>query len=197
MWPRTRASGWHWRCLSSAALHLKPRDRWLKCSLRHVKERRHLIAQNARFLVLPSRGRWPNLASRVLKLVGERLARDWQAHFGHPVQIAVPLDTNEEAAHAIKANCRQLTSFSRWPAIPGASKSASITAATAPKTRTVARCANQHRSQPLAVPHRGHILCRTHRPRRGGQLSQRDFERRACRRPRGLIRRFVTGPSTD
>ncbi len=70
---------------SSAALHLKPRDRWLKWSARQVPERRHLIGQNARFLVLPSTGRWPNLASRILKLVCARLARDWQQHFGHPV----------------------------------------------------------------------------------------------------------------
>ena len=70
---------------SSAALHLKPRDRWLKWSARQVAERRHLLAQNARFLVLPSTGRWPNLASRALKLVCARLPQDWQEHFGHPV----------------------------------------------------------------------------------------------------------------
>jgi hypothetical protein len=70
---------------SSAALHLKPRDRWLQWSARQVPERRHLIAQNSRFLVLPSAGQWPNLASRVLKLVCGRLALDWQEHFGHPV----------------------------------------------------------------------------------------------------------------
>jgi len=70
---------------SSAALHLKPRDRWLKWSARQVPERRHLLAQNARFLVLPSTGRWPNLASRVLKLACARLAQDWQQHFGHLV----------------------------------------------------------------------------------------------------------------
>lgn len=70
---------------SSAALHLKARDRWLNWSARQVSERRHLIAQNARFLVLPDPSRWPNLASRVLKLVCERLAQDWQQHFGHPV----------------------------------------------------------------------------------------------------------------
>jgi hypothetical protein len=70
---------------SSAALHLKPRDRWLKWPARQVAERRHLIAQNARFLVLPSTGRWPNLASRILKLVGARVAQDWQQYFGHPV----------------------------------------------------------------------------------------------------------------
>jgi hypothetical protein len=70
---------------SSAAFHLKPRERWLHWSAREVAARRHLLAQNQRFLVLAAPGRWPNLASRVLKLCGERLSEDWQRHFGHPV----------------------------------------------------------------------------------------------------------------
>jgi hypothetical protein len=70
---------------SSAAFHIKPRDRWLHWSARQVAQRRHLLAQNQRFLVLATPGRWPNLASRVLKLTCDRLARDWQQHFGHPV----------------------------------------------------------------------------------------------------------------
>jgi hypothetical protein len=69
----------------SPALHLKLRDQWLHWTPFQVKERRHLIAQNARFLVLGAPGQWPNLASRVLKLVSERLAVDWQEHFGYPV----------------------------------------------------------------------------------------------------------------
>jgi len=72
---------------SSPAFHIKLRDQWLHWPARQVKERRHLIAQNARFLVLAAPGRWPNLASRVLKRVCERLARDWQEHFGYPVQV--------------------------------------------------------------------------------------------------------------
>ena len=72
---------------SSAALHVKPRDQFLHWPARQVKERRHLVAQNSRFLVLPATGRWPNLASRVLKLVCARLAQDWQAQFGHPVLL--------------------------------------------------------------------------------------------------------------
>jgi hypothetical protein len=71
----------------SAALHLKPRDRFLHWPARQVKERRHLLAQNSRFLVRPSTGRWPNLASRVLQLVCARLAQDWQCPFGHPVLL--------------------------------------------------------------------------------------------------------------
>jgi hypothetical protein len=73
---------------SSPAFHIKLRDRWLHWPPRQVKERRHLIAQNARFLVLGAPGRWPNLASRVLKLVCQRLPADWQAHFGYPVLVA-------------------------------------------------------------------------------------------------------------
>ena len=69
----------------SAALHLKFRDRLLGWSPRQVPERRHLIAQNSRFLILPSTGKWPNLASRLLKLTCDRLGGDWKQHFGHPV----------------------------------------------------------------------------------------------------------------
>jgi hypothetical protein len=72
----------------SPSLHLKPRDRFLHWSAREVSERRHLVAQNSRFLILPSTGRWPNLASRVLKLACDRLPADWQLHFGHPVLLA-------------------------------------------------------------------------------------------------------------
>jgi hypothetical protein len=70
---------------SSAAFHLKLRDHWLRWTAHRVAERRHLIAQNARFLVLAAAGQWPNLASRVLKLVGARLPADWQERFGYPV----------------------------------------------------------------------------------------------------------------
>lgn len=72
----------------SAALHLKFRDRLFNWTPRQVSERRHLIAQNSRFLILPSTGKWPNLASRVLKLTCDRLSEDWKQHFGHPVLYA-------------------------------------------------------------------------------------------------------------
>jgi hypothetical protein len=70
---------------SSAAWHLKPRDRWLEWSPRQVEERRHLIAQNSRFLLLTPPGECPNLASRALRLGCDRLVSDWEKHFGHPV----------------------------------------------------------------------------------------------------------------
>src|SRR5258708_31955143 len=69
---------------SSAAFHIKLRDQWLHWPARRVKERRHLIAQNARFLVLAAPGQWPNLASRGLKLVCERLPQDWRGQVCYP-----------------------------------------------------------------------------------------------------------------
>ncbi len=70
----------------SPAFHIKLRDQWLHWLPRQVKERRNLIAQNARFLVLAAR---PVAQSglAVLKLAGERLAADYQEHFGYPVLV--------------------------------------------------------------------------------------------------------------
>jgi len=70
---------------NSAAYHLKPRDQWLHWASPQVPQRRHLIAQNSRFLILAAPSQWPNLASRVLKVACGRLPHDWQEHFGYPV----------------------------------------------------------------------------------------------------------------
>jgi hypothetical protein len=69
----------------SAALHLKARDQWLQWKPSEVALRRHLIAQNSRFLVRTQAHRYPNLASCILGLVAGRIAQDWQGAFGHPV----------------------------------------------------------------------------------------------------------------
>ncbi len=70
---------------NSAAYHIKPRDQWLHWTAAQVPQRRHLLAQNSRFLVLATPGKWPNLASRVLKLACARLPNDWQQQYGYPV----------------------------------------------------------------------------------------------------------------
>jgi Domain of unknown function (DUF4338)/DDE_Tnp_1-associated len=78
----------HWVALlmfNSAAYHIKVRDQWLHWVGGQVAQRRHLLAQNSRFLVLAAPGKWPNLASRVLKLTCARLAEDWHQQFGYPV----------------------------------------------------------------------------------------------------------------
>ena len=71
----------------TAAFKCRPRDEWIGWPERMRWPRLRLIANNARFLVLPE-GRQPHLASRVLGLSCRRLSRDWEAAFGHPVLIA-------------------------------------------------------------------------------------------------------------
>lgn len=71
---------------ASAALHLRVRDAWLGWTAEQRERRRHLIAQQSRFLILPP-VRCPNLASRLLKLAGERLREDFPRVYGHPVVL--------------------------------------------------------------------------------------------------------------
>lgn len=68
-----------------AALKNRHRDRWIGWSVEQHFQRLKFIANNQRFLILfPTK----NLASRVLALNTKRLAKDWQAVYGHPVLIA-------------------------------------------------------------------------------------------------------------
>ena len=72
---------------SAAALHLKGREHWIGWSPRQRARRLGLVVNNSRFLLLPERQRYPNLASRVLGLALRRLSDDWQAQWGHPVLV--------------------------------------------------------------------------------------------------------------
>ena len=69
------------------AFKLAARDRWLAWSAEQQFRRLHLIANNARFVILTPRP-VPNLASRVLGLSLRRLSRDMQAVHGYPVFLA-------------------------------------------------------------------------------------------------------------
>jgi hypothetical protein len=72
---------------SAAALHLKGREQWINWSPRQRARRLALVVNNSRFLVLPERQKYPNLASRVLGLCLRGLSRDWEEQWGHPVLI--------------------------------------------------------------------------------------------------------------
>ena len=78
-----------WLALSSwsaAAWHLKGRDQFIGWSAEQCRRRRALLANNARFLILPDQHQ-PNLASRVMKRVLRRLSNDWQERFKHPIVL--------------------------------------------------------------------------------------------------------------
>jgi hypothetical protein len=72
---------------SAASLHLKAREWWIGWSPRQRARRLGLVINNSRFLVLPERQRYPNLASRVLGLCLRRLSADWQQRWNHPVLV--------------------------------------------------------------------------------------------------------------
>jgi hypothetical protein len=72
---------------STAAFKCRPRDAWIGWLPAVQWQRLSLIANNARFLILPGI-RIPNLASKVLSLNVKRLAEDWDCVHGHPVVLA-------------------------------------------------------------------------------------------------------------
>ena len=69
------------------AFKLAARDRWIGWSAQQQFRRLHLIANNARFVILTPH-RVANLASRVLGLSLRRLSGDMQAVHGYPVVLA-------------------------------------------------------------------------------------------------------------
>ncbi len=84
-------AAWRGQCLAllsfcAAAWKCAARDRWIGWDFRHQYDRLHLIANNARFLILPGH-HYPNLASRILSLCERRLKHDWRERFGHPLWL--------------------------------------------------------------------------------------------------------------
>jgi hypothetical protein len=71
---------------SAAANHLKHREHWIGWSNEQRRRRLCLVTNNSRFLLLPE-GSVPNLGSRILRLTLDRLSRDWQVHYGHPILV--------------------------------------------------------------------------------------------------------------
>jgi len=72
---------------SAAAFKCRPRDAWIGWVPSIQWQRLPLVANNARFLILPG-VRVPNLASKILSLNLRRLADDWHRIHGHPVLLA-------------------------------------------------------------------------------------------------------------
>lgn len=72
---------------SAPALNIKAREKWVRWTPRQRARRLCFVVNNSRFLVLPDRQRYPNLASRVLSLCLKRVSSDWQQQWGHPVLL--------------------------------------------------------------------------------------------------------------
>jgi len=72
---------------SSAAFHLRPRDAWIGWTDAQRQAARHLLACNARFVLLTPKGFSPGLASHLLSLNLRRLSQDWQQRYAHPILL--------------------------------------------------------------------------------------------------------------
>ena len=70
---------------AAAAYHLHGRDTWIGWHAAQRRARLALLANNARFCLLPTASEQPNLASYVLGLNLQCLSADWQAEYGHPI----------------------------------------------------------------------------------------------------------------
>jgi len=71
---------------SAAAFHIKDRDQFIGWTAEQCRRRRCLLANNSRLLVMPD-CHYPNLISRFMKLMLERLSPDWQERWGHPLAL--------------------------------------------------------------------------------------------------------------
>jgi hypothetical protein len=70
----------------AASRRLRARDRWIGWSEEQRRRRLPLVVNNCRFLLLAHKT-FPNLGSRSLRLVLDRLSADWQERYGHPVLL--------------------------------------------------------------------------------------------------------------
>jgi len=81
-----KSSGQALACLawSSAPRHLGCRDRFIGWSAEARRRNIHLLAYNTRFLILPW-VRVEHLASHILGQMAQRVPRDWQRQYAHPI----------------------------------------------------------------------------------------------------------------
>lgn len=71
---------------SGAAFHIKDRDDFIGWNFELCRQRRALLANNSRLLILPD-CHYPNLISRFMKLMLSRLSADWGERWGHPLAM--------------------------------------------------------------------------------------------------------------
>jgi hypothetical protein len=88
---------------SSAPYHISPRDEFIGWDRMALEKRRHLLAYNTRFLILPW-VRVPHLASHLLGLCARTIRQDWQDLYSHPVYwLETFVDTERFAGTCYKA----------------------------------------------------------------------------------------------
>jgi hypothetical protein len=77
-------------CLGWGAAVFKSRHResWIGWENIQQRQRLHLVAQNARFCIVPAGVNIPNMASKVLAMNIDRLSSDWRERYNHNIYLA-------------------------------------------------------------------------------------------------------------
>ena len=87
----------------AAAWACAPRDKWIGWNPATRRANLHLVAGNARFLILPH-VRVPNLASHILARAARQLPADWRGRYGYaPVLLETFVDTNRFTGASYRA----------------------------------------------------------------------------------------------
>ena len=73
---------------SAAAFKSRHREKWIGWTDVQKRQRLHLVAQNARFCIVPAGENIPNLASKILAMNVDRLSADWEVRYGHGIMLA-------------------------------------------------------------------------------------------------------------
>lgn len=102
-----------------ASYHLEHRDNFVGWTDVQRGRRLGLLAQNTRFVLLHERGRYPNLASRILSLVSKRLSADWQDHYRSPL---VGMETFVDPEY-FQGTCYQASGWQRLGETAGYARS--------------------------------------------------------------------------
>lgn len=90
---------------SGAAYHIAGRDLWIGWTDLQRRNRLHFMAANSRFLLRTERGKFPNLASRILRLCLDRLDADWrEAHRHGLLLVETFVDIESYAGTCYKAS---------------------------------------------------------------------------------------------
>lgn len=71
---------------SASSFKLAARDEWIDWNSAQRQQRLNFVAQNSRFLIMPGINT-PNLATKVMKLCRERIQKDWDERFQHPLLL--------------------------------------------------------------------------------------------------------------
>lgn len=88
---------------SAAVFKSRHRESWIGWDNVQLRQRLHLVSQNARFCIIPAGEGIPNMASKALAMNADRLSSDWRDRYGHAIYLAETFIEADRAGTCYKA----------------------------------------------------------------------------------------------